>query len=88
MTEELAFAGVLDLAARVRAREVSPLELVDLYLGRIERLDPPLNSYVTVDAEGARAAARAAGKADADAPFHGVPLSVKDLHETAGLRTT
>ena len=88
MSDELAFAGVLDLAARIRAREVSPLELVDLYLERIERLDPQLNAYVTVDADGARAAARAAERTDAGAPFHGVPLSIKDLHETAGLRTT
>ena len=87
VTDELAFAPALELAARVRAREVSPLELVDLYLERIERLDPQLNAYVTVDADGARAAARAAESA-ADAPFRGVPLPIKDLHETAGLRTT
>lgn len=88
MSDELAFAGVLDLAARVRAREVSPLELVDLYLERIEALDPQLNAYVTVDADGARAAARVAERTTSDVPFHGVPLSIKDLHETAGLRTT
>jgi amidase len=85
---ELAFATALELAAAIRAREVSPLELVDLYLERIERIDPQLNAYVTVDADRARAAARAAGDAPAEAPFHGVPLPIKDLHETAGLRTT
>jgi len=84
---ELAFAGPLELAARVRARDVSPLELVDLYLERIERLDPQLNAYVTVAAEQARAEARAAESAP-DAPFRGVPLPIKDLTETAGLRTT
>ena len=84
MTDELAFAPALEQAARVRAGDVSPLELVDLYLERIERLDPELNAYVTVDAEGARAAA-----ADpADGPFRGVPIPIKDLSETAGLRTT
>lgn len=87
MSDELAFAPALELAAKVRAREVSPPELVELYLARIERLDPQLNAYVTVDAEGARAAARAAESAP-DAPFRGVPLPIKDLHETAGLRTT
>jgi amidase len=84
---EPAFAGPLELAARVRARDVSPLELVDLYLERIERIDPELNAYVTVDAERTRAEARAAESAP-DAPFRGVPLPIKDLTETAGLRTT
>jgi len=84
LTDELAFAPALEQAARVRAGDVSPLELVDLYLERIERLDPELNAYVTVDAEGARAAA-----ADpANGPFRGVPIPIKDLNETAGLRTT
>ena len=84
MSDELAFASALELAARVRAREVSPVELVRLCLERIERLDPQLNAFVTVDAEGALAAA----ESPADGPFRGVPLPVKDLHETAGLRTT
>jgi len=88
MSDELAFAPALELAARVRAREVSPVELVELYLARIERLDPKLNSYVTVDADGALAAARAAESASPEAPFRGVPISIKDLNETAGLRTT
>ena len=66
MSDELAFAPALELAARVRAGDVSPLELVELYLERIERLDPQLNAYVTVDADGARAAARA----PADGPVH------------------
>ena len=60
MSDELAFAPALELAAQVRARKVSPVELTELYLDRIERLDPQLNAYVTVDAEGALAAARAA----------------------------
>jgi len=88
VTDELAFAPALELAAKVRAHEVSPSELVELYLARIERLDPELNAFVTVDADGARAAARKAESAPARAPFHGVPLPIKDLHETAGLRTT
>jgi amidase len=88
VTDELAFAGALELARRVRERSVSPVELVELYLERIERLDRQLNSYVTVDAEGALAAARAAAATPAETPFHGVPLPIKDLNETAGLRTT
>ena len=79
MSEELAFASALDLAARVRAREVSPAELTALYLERIERLDPQLNAYVTVVDEPA---------APREGPFHGVPIPIKDLNETAGIRTT
>ncbi len=81
---ELAFASALELAALVRTGEVSPVELVQLYLDRIERLDPKLNSYVTVDAAGALAAARKVRPG----PFSGVPISIKDLNDTAGLRTT
>jgi len=84
VSDALAFASALELAAKVRAREVSPVELVELYLRRIERLDPELNAYVTVDAERALAAARA----PREGPFRGVPLPIKDLTETAGLRTT
>jgi amidase len=84
VTDDVAFAPALEQAARVRAGDISPLELVDLYLDRIERLDPQLNAYVTVDADGARAAAGA----PADGPFRGVPIPIKDLNETAGLRTT
>src|SRR5947207_6831298 len=86
--DELAFAPALDLADRVRAREVSPVELAELYLDRIARLDRQLNAYVTVDAEGATAAAHAAEASTPGGPFHGVPISVKDLSQTAGLRTT
>jgi len=82
--DELAFASALELAAQVRAGDVTPAELVQLYLDRIERLDPELNSYVTVDADGALGAARAARPG----PFSGVPISIKDLNDTAGLRTT
>jgi amidase len=88
VSDELAFAPALELAVRVRAGEVSPVELTELYLDRIERLDPQLNAYVTVDAEGALASARVAESASSDAPFHGIPISIKDLNETAGLRTT
>jgi Asp-tRNA(Asn)/Glu-tRNA(Gln) amidotransferase A subunit family amidase len=84
LNDELAFTPALDQAALVHAGEVSPLELVELYLERIERLDPQLNAYVTVDADGARAAAQA----PVEGPFRGVPIPIKDLNETAGLRTT
>jgi len=81
---DLAFAPALELAERIRAREVSSVELVELYLERIDRIDPVLNAYVTVDADGALATARE----PREGPFAGVPISIKDLTETAGLRTT
>jgi amidase len=84
VSADLAFASALELADRIRARELSPVELVELYLERIERIDPELNAYVTVDAEGALAAARE----PREGPFAGVPISIKDLTDTGGLRTT
>jgi amidase len=89
--EELAFAAALNQAELVRAREVSPVELVSGYQERIEELDPELNAFVTTCFDEALAAARRAGAEGASGelpPFHGVPLPIKDLAETAGVRTT
>jgi amidase len=85
---ELAFLPATEQARLVRERQVSPVELVELYLERIERLDPDLGAYVTVCAERALAEARATEDASAEAPFHGVPIALKDLDTTAGIRTT
>ena len=89
---ELAFASATDLRDRIASKEVSPVELVDLFCERIETLDSGLNSYLTVDREGALETARAAEQAVMDGedlgPLHGVPISVKDLEMTKGLRTT
>jgi amidase len=82
--DDVAFLPATEQARLVRAREVSSLELVETYLARIERLDPELNAYVTVCADEALAAARA----PQPGPFSGVPLPIKDLVETAGIRTT
>jgi amidase len=83
--DELAFLSATEQAGLVRRGEVSSSELVELCLERIERLDPELNAFVTVCADEARAAA--AGELP-DGPFRGVPLPIKDLNETAGIRTT
>ena len=85
---ELAFLPATEQARLVRERQVSPVELVELYLERIERLDPALGAYVTVRGEEALAEARAKAGEPAEAPFHGVPISLKDLETTAGIRTT
>ncbi|MFC4049171.1 amidase [Actinomadura syzygii] len=83
------------MAAAVRTREVSPVELTDHYLARIERLDAQVGAYATVTAERAREEARLAEKAVLDAadpaelpPLHGVPVPVKDLNLVDGVRTT
>ncbi len=75
----------LALAAQVRAREVSPRELVDATIDRIEATNPELNFLVT---ECYAAAREAADGVQPDGPFAGVPMLVKDLTETAGVRTT
>ncbi len=85
---ELPFLAATEQARLVREREVSPVELVESYLERIERLDPELGAYVTVCGEEALADARAKADVAADAPFHGVPISLKDLDTTAGIKTT
>jgi amidase len=80
----IAFLPALEQARLVRDGEVSAVELVEEYLARIERIDPELNAFVTVCVDEALAAARD----PAPGPFSGVPLPIKDLTETAGIRTT
>jgi amidase len=78
---DLAFAGPAALAAMVRAGETSPRELVELYLRRIETLDPQLNAFRVVRAEQALAEA---DQVDRSAPLAGVPIAVKDDIDLAG----
>ena len=85
----------LDLAAASRAvqkKEVSPVELTNACLERIERLNPKLNAFITVTGETALEEARRAeaeiARGEWKGPLHGIPLAVKDLVETAGVKTT
>ena len=90
--DELAFVPALELRGMIARREVSPVEVTELYLERIERLDGSLNSYLTLTPELALDAAREAEAAvmrgDELGPLHGVPVSIKDLEVSAGVRTT
>ena len=89
---ELCYAPATQLAAAIRAKEISPVEVTEAVLARIERLNPRLNAYCTLTPELARTTARAAEAAvmrgDALGPLHGVPYSLKDLTPTKGIRTT
>ncbi len=91
MTDDLIFASAVVLVARIRAREVSALEVVEAHIRRIEAVNPALNAIVTTDFDRARSDARAADERlargeDAGA-LHGVPVTIKDAINTAGLQT-
>jgi amidase len=85
---DIAFTSALEQARLVRTKEVSPVELVEAYGARIEELNPKLNAYVTTCLDRALDQARTAEATASDAPFHGVPISIKDLLATEGVRTT
>ncbi len=85
---DLAFTDAAELVDLYRRRAASPVEAVEACLERIDAVDGVLNAYVTVDREGALDAARQATDAPVTGPLHGVPVGIKDLTETAGLRTT
>ncbi|HEU0058473.1 MAG TPA: amidase [Hyphomicrobiaceae bacterium] len=92
MDTDLALLPVHALAARLQARSISPVDIVDCCLARIQRLDAKLNAFVHVFAAEARAAAEAADKAirsgHAVGPLHGIPVALKDLIELEGRVTT
>lgn len=75
--------GLVELAEAIRQRKVSPVEAVDAHLRQIEKLNPQLNAFVTLFADEAREAA----KAPPAGPLHGVPVTVKDSFDYAGVPT-
>jgi amidase len=80
------------LAERIRRRELAAAEVMRAHLARIDAANPEINAIVTLDREGALAAAEAAdrrlARGEATGPLHGLPIAVKDLEDTAGMRTT
>jgi len=90
--DDILFAAAVEQARLIRTKELSPVELVDAYLDRIDRLDGGINAFVLVRAEEGRAEARRAADLAARGgdlpPLLGVPIPIKDLFDTAGIRTT
>jgi aspartyl-tRNA(Asn)/glutamyl-tRNA(Gln) amidotransferase subunit A len=89
---DLATASLADVSELVRTKRASPRELTAACLARIERLNPALNAFITVTAEQATADARTAEAEIAKGrwlgPLHGIPIGLKDLIDTAGVKTT
>lgn len=89
---ELTNLTIAEAARSIEGKQVSPVELTDAYLARIERVNPALNAYVTVTADRAREDARRAAdevaRGEYRGPLHGIPIALKDLYATAGIRTT
>src|SRR6516162_5966200 len=90
--DDYAWHSAVDLAAAIRARKISPVELTQAFLTRIEKHNPALNAFVTIAAEEALCSAAKAEEAvmrgERLGPLHGVPLHVKDNLYVAGSRTT
>lgn len=89
---DLTFRSAAGMAAALRARQVSAVELLDLHLARIDRFNPSVNAIVVEDREGARRRAAAAdaalARSEALGPLHGVPITVKEAFDVEGLPTT
>jgi aspartyl-tRNA(Asn)/glutamyl-tRNA(Gln) amidotransferase subunit A len=92
MSDDLCWLPASELAALIRSKKVSPVEVTEVVLARVERLNPVLNAFCTLTPELARRAAREAEismmKGEPLGPLCGVPVSVKDLIFTRGIRTT
>jgi aspartyl-tRNA(Asn)/glutamyl-tRNA(Gln) amidotransferase subunit A len=92
LSDEVLYLSVAELAPRLRSREISPVELAESYLARIEKLDPQLRAFVTVTRQKALAEAREAeteiGAGRYRGPLHGIPYAAKDLLATKGVPTS
>jgi amidase len=89
---DLVFSSIIDLAAAIAARKISAVEALDAHLAQIDRQNEAINAVINLDREGARERAKKADAAlargDVLGPLHGVPFTLKDMHETADMKTT
>jgi len=89
---DLHFLSLTEAAALIESRRLSPVDLTRAYLDRIEAVDPQLNAYLLVTADHALAQARASeaeiAAGNYRGPMHGIPVALKDIYCTAGIRTT
>jgi len=82
------YASIKSLSELIRAQKVSPVELVELTLKRLDTYNSKLNAFITILANEARSAAHKAEAGKWRGPLHGVPVAVKDFYDTAGIKTT
>ena len=89
---DMPFHSILELSRAIRARKISPVELTSECLARIEKLNPTLNAFITITSDSAIEQARAAEqeiqRGHWRGPLHGIPIGLKDIIDTAGVRTT
>ena len=89
---DIVFSSTTKLAAAIRDGKISALEALDAHLAQIDKHNEAVNAVISLDREGARERAKKADAAQARGaalgPLHGVPFVLKDMHETAGMKTT
>ncbi|CAN7157783.1 amidase [Mesorhizobium sp. LjRoot246] len=89
---DIAFSSTVELAAAIAAREISAVEALDAHLAQIDAHNEAVNAVISLDKEGAHSQAKEADAAlargEAPGPLHGVPFTLKDTHDTSGMKTT
>lgn len=92
MHEDLLYMSAIELREAMRSKRISPVELMEQSLSRLERVEPVLNCFSTVMANEAMESAKNAEKAimagNALGPLHGLPVSIKDLVDVSGIKTS
>lgn len=89
---DIVFSSTIDLAAAIATRKISAVEVLDAHLAQIDRHNGAVNAVISLDRQGVRERAKKADAAlargEALGPLHGVPFTLKDMHETSGMKTT